>query len=245
MLHGTCNLKHNSVMAFEEERKNMVEKQLKARGISDEKVLSAFLKVPRHKFLAKEVQNDAYSDRALPIEFGQTISQPYIVALMTQALELNSTQKVLEIGAGSGYQTMILSELAGEIFAIERIPELKEQLECRIKELGCSNVTVMEADGSLGFSKEAPFDAILVGAASPEIPDPLIQQLKDKGKLVIPVGHKSHQVLVKHKELTPSVYSRLMCNWYCRQDLSQPQGILPRHPNQHHQEILQQVFRYQ
>ncbi|MFC1647985.1 protein-L-isoaspartate(D-aspartate) O-methyltransferase [Nanoarchaeota archaeon] len=174
----------------------MVEKQLKKRGISDERVLDAMKKVPRHEFVPKEQKSEAYFDNPVPIGQGQTISQPYMVAVMTELLELKGDEKVLEIGTGSGYQAAILAELAGEVISIERISELAAQAKSTLKELGY-DVNVVVGDGTKGYEQEAPYDAIIVTAGAPRIPEALIQQLKDGGRLIIPVGDRSQQDLVR------------------------------------------------
>ncbi len=156
--------------------------------IADEKVLQAMTDVPRHLFVPDALKSQAYKDNALPIASKQTISQPFIVARMTELLELTPQSKVLEIGAGSGYQTAILAKLANKIYAIERVPILVKQAEARFEKLKINNVTLICADGTLGWKLYAPFDAILVAAGSPSIPEPLLNQLKIGGRLVLPVG---------------------------------------------------------
>ncbi|GBC98848.1 Protein-L-isoaspartate O-methyltransferase [bacterium HR17] len=178
-------------------RAAMVEHQLRRRGIRDERVLSAFLKVPRHRFVRPQDRWQAYEDHPLPIGYGQTISQPYIVALMTELLELRGDERVLEIGTGSGYQAAILAELAREVITVERIPELAHRAQQVLAELGYTNVTVVVGDGSLGVPEHAPFDAIVVTAAAPHPPKPLLHQLKDGGRLVIPIGDRHIQELVR------------------------------------------------
>lgn len=156
--------------------------------IRDEKVLRAMSEVPRHQFVPDALKSQAYKDNALPIASKQTISQPFIVARMTELLELNSQSKVLEIGAGSGYQTAILSRLAAQIYAVERVPALVKEARERLQKFNVGNVTLICADGTLGWQAHAPFDAILVAAGSPTIPQPLLNQLKIGGRLVLPVG---------------------------------------------------------
>lgn len=176
-------------------RRRMVNDQIIARGIRDARVLDAFYEVPRHLFVAKDLRNDAYSDHPLPIGQGQTISQPYIVALMTSQLDLKGTEKVLEIGTGSGYQAAILAILAGEVHTIERIETLAFMARKNLDENNIRNVFIHVGDGSLGWPDTAPYDAILVTAASPEVPPALLDQLKVGGKLVIPVGARWRQML--------------------------------------------------
>jgi len=169
-------------------REKMVETQIKARGVKDPRVLSALLKVERHLFVLEEHLNSAYSDQPLPIGEGQTISQPYIVALMTELLELKGEEKVLEIGTGSGYQAAILGELAKEVYTIEIIESLASMAKKRLSEFGYRNIKVKAGDGYLGWPEAAPFDAIIITAAPDHIPKPLIEQLKEGGRMVIPVG---------------------------------------------------------
>jgi protein-L-isoaspartate(D-aspartate) O-methyltransferase len=178
-------------------RAEMVEHQLRRRGIRDERVLAAFLKVPRHKFVRPQDLWIAYDDYPLPIGYGQTISQPYIVALMTELLALKGDERVLEVGTGSGYQAAILAELAKEVITIERIPELARRAQRVLTDLGYRNVTVLVGDGSLGAPDFAPFDAIIVTAAAPHPPKALLEQLKDGGRLVIPIGDRTLQELIR------------------------------------------------
>lgn len=175
-------------------REKMVETQIKARGIKDERVLSSMLKVERHLFVPKEYQDLAYSDQPLPIGDGQTISQPYIVALMTELLELKGDERVLEIGTGSGYQAAILGELAKEVYTIEIIEGLASSARKRLIELGYKNIQVKTGDGYRGWPEVAPFDAIIVTAAPDHIPKPLLEQLKEGGRMVIPVGGYSQEL---------------------------------------------------
>jgi len=169
-------------------REEMVATQIESRGIKDEKVIEAMRRVPRHKFVPPGLESSAYEDRPLPIGCGQTISQPYIVALMTQLLELCGEDKVLEVGTGSGYQAAILSEIASEVYTIEIFEELGVSATERLKNLGYYKVKVKVADGYYGWPEEAPFNAIIVTCAADHIPPPLIAQLKDGGKMCIPVG---------------------------------------------------------
>jgi protein-L-isoaspartate(D-aspartate) O-methyltransferase len=169
-------------------REEMVKEQIEERGIIHQSTLDAMKKVPRHKFVPPNLVDRAYNDGPLPIGYGQTISQPYIVAYMTAAIDPQSNQKVLEIGTGSGYQAAVLSEIVDSVFTIEIVTELHNSSEKRLKELGYKNVLCRNADGYYGWKKFAPFDAIVVTAASEYIPPPLIEQLKDGGKMIIPVG---------------------------------------------------------
>lgn len=184
-------------MTFDEQRAKMVDTQLKSRGLDDERLLAAFGKVPRHLFIPEEFREEAYADHPLPIGAGQTISQPYIVALMVDCLGLRGHERVLEIGSGSGYQTAILAELALEVFSIERVPELLKAVQVRLSTLGYLNVHLAAGNGSLGWPEHAPFDAIIVSAAAPRIPLPLVTQLAEGGRMAIPIGTPQSQMLVQ------------------------------------------------
>jgi protein-L-isoaspartate(D-aspartate) O-methyltransferase len=176
-----------------QQRARMVEEQLRARGIGDARVLAAFGKVPREEFIAGEDVGDAYGDHPVPIGAGQTVSQPYIVAIMVEALELRPGERVLEVGTGTGYQAAILGEVAAEVWTIERLAELAERARQILRRLGYDNVHVVQGDGSLGLPEHAPFDKILVAAAAPRVPESLTAQLADGGRLVIPVGDRAEQ----------------------------------------------------
>ena len=181
---------------YAEKRQAMVEKDLKGRGIKDNKVLDVMGKIPRHLFVKESLRKQAYADHPLPIEEGQTISQPYVVALMTEALKLKSQDRVLEIGTGSGYQAAVLAELAKEVFSLEIRKSLSETADRRLKELGYNNVQVKYGDGYFGWEEYAPFDAIIITASANHIPPPLIKQLKEGGKLILPLGSTLfHQTL--------------------------------------------------
>jgi protein-L-isoaspartate(D-aspartate) O-methyltransferase len=182
---------------YSKARLKMVEDQIIARGIQDPRVIAAMKKVPRHLFVEEALQGQAYSDHPLPIGEKQTISQPYMVALMTETLLLTGRDKVLEIGAGSGYQTCILAEIALKVFSIERIRSLAIQVRKLVYELGYLNVEIKFSDGTLGWMEESPFDAIMVTAGSPGIPQPLVDQLAVGGRLVIPVGDPTDQELIR------------------------------------------------
>jgi protein-L-isoaspartate(D-aspartate) O-methyltransferase len=173
----------------------MVEKQLRPRGIDDARVLRAMAKVPREKFVAKELEASAYEDRPLPIGFGQTISQPYMVAFMTQALKPKPSDRVLEIGTGSGYQAAVLGELVAEVYSIEIVRPLAQRAATVLNALGYKNVLVKGGDGYKGWPEHAPFDAIIVTAAPDHVPQPLVEQLKEGGRMVIPVGKTFAQQL--------------------------------------------------
>jgi protein-L-isoaspartate(D-aspartate) O-methyltransferase len=174
--------------SWERQRKRMVEEQLVARGIKNARVLAALGKVPRHEFVPERYQAEAYEDRPLPVGQGQTISQPYIVAYMTEVIDPRPGQKVLEVGTGSGYQAAVLAELVGEVYTIELLPELAATARKRLERLGYRNVHVKAGDGYLGWPDKAPFDAVVVTCGAREVPEPLFKQLKPGGKMVIPVG---------------------------------------------------------
>ncbi len=181
--------------AYSRERKRMVDQQMVSRGIRDERVLEAMLAIPRHEFVPQEQVRRAYIDAPLPIGNHQTISQPYIVALMTEFLNLKGDETVLEIGTGSGYQAAILGYLAKKVYSIERIPELAERSRSLLYSLQLENIEVVAGDGSFGLPEHAPYQAIIVTAAAPAVPKPLEDQLSDGGRLVAPVGGRMGQVL--------------------------------------------------
>ncbi|HLY99990.1 MAG TPA: protein-L-isoaspartate(D-aspartate) O-methyltransferase [Candidatus Angelobacter sp.] len=185
----------NPEAAWTAQRQSMIEHQLRERGISDARVLEAMAKVPRHAFVGAQDQADAYADRPIGIGEQQTTSQPYIIAAMLQAAEIRPQDRVLEVGAGSGYQTALLAELAREVFAVERYASLADSARRILERLGYQNVTVVAGDGSLGLMQHTPFDAIIVAAAAPHIPPALMDQLAMGGRLVIPVGGPQQQVL--------------------------------------------------
>jgi len=192
-----------------QQRRQLIERQLKGRGISDPAVLAAFAAVRREAFLPPEMAEFAYLDTALPIEKGQTISQPYIVALMTQALELKPSDRVLEVGTGSGYAAAVLGKIAREVYTIERHAQLAEQAARRLKCEGFDNVWVQHGDGTLGWAEHAPYDAIVVAAGGPEVPQPLLDQLAVDGRLVIPLGEeKTLQTLIRVTRVSESEYQR-------------------------------------
>jgi len=173
---------------YAQQRQRMVETQIRARGVSDEAVLAAMETVPRHEFVPAKYLEQAYADHPLPIGYGQTISQPFIVAWMTELLELERGDKVLEIGAGSAYQAAVLAELTDQVYTMEIVEELEKSAEERLERLGYAQVKVKHADGYFGWAEHAPYDAIIVTCAAAHLPQPLIQQLKDGGRLVLPVG---------------------------------------------------------
>ncbi len=198
-------------MNYEALRKRMVEEQLIARGIKDQRVLDVFYKIERHKFIPADLRASAYADFPILIGEGQTISQPYIVALMTECLSLTGQEKVLEIGTGSGYQTAILAELAREVYSIERFPALVKKAEGLLNELGYANIKIRCADGTMGWPEAAPFDRIIITAASPRIPLPLTEQLKENGKMLLPLGETFSQVLTQVEKKDNKLQSIQIC----------------------------------
>jgi protein-L-isoaspartate(D-aspartate) O-methyltransferase len=184
----TCNAGNNG--NYSVLRKEMVKEQIAARGITDQRVLRTMEKVPRHLFVPSESKSEAYCDYPLPIGEGQTISQPYIVAIMTELAHLEGQERVLEIGTGSGYQAAVLSLLSKEVYTIEIVETLAKSVDKRLKDLGYSNVHVRFGDGYLGWTEHAPFDVILITCAPPTLPDSLIRQLKDGGRMVVPLGEE-------------------------------------------------------
>jgi protein-L-isoaspartate(D-aspartate) O-methyltransferase len=181
-----------------EARARMVERQLAARGVRDERVLRAFAELAREEFVPLDLAESAYDDRALPLGHGQTISQPYVVALMLEALKLAPGDRALEVGTGSGYAAALLARLCAEVYTLERVPELAEAARARLARLGCANVQVRTGDGTLGWPEAAPFDAILVSAGGPRVPAPLFAQLRPGGRLVMPLGpERGEQELIR------------------------------------------------
>lgn len=176
---------------YESARSKMVETQIEKRGIRDKSVLAAMRKVPRHLFIPGEYQDEAYNDYPLPIGYGQTISQPYIVAYMTEVVKPEKKKKALEIGTGSGYQAAVLAEVVSQVYTIELVPELAKESADRLKDMGYGNIICKSGDGYQGWKEYAPFDIIIVTAAAESVPQPLIDQLADNGRLVIPVGEPS------------------------------------------------------
>lgn len=195
MMYNDASRRAHDRDAYEVARRRMVAEQILPGGVSDERVLAAMGKVKRHLFVSPGMEDQAYLDRPLPIGLGQTISQPLIVALMTQALALTGRERVLEIGTGSGYQAAILAELAAEVFTVERIKDLSIRARTALYRLRYSNVKLRIGDGTLGWPEEAPFDGIVVTAGAPVVPQALVGQLSDGGKLVIPVGGEDIQYL--------------------------------------------------
>jgi protein-L-isoaspartate(D-aspartate) O-methyltransferase len=185
----------NGTQPFAAERFSMVESQLRQRGIRDERLLAAMSTVPRHEFVSQQNWNEAYADHPVPIAEKQTTSQPYMIAAMIQAAEIKLEDRVLEIGAGSGYQTALLAELASQVFAVERYASLAETAQKTLERLGYRNARIVTGDGSLGLPDAAPFDAIIVSAAAPRIPQALVDQLAVGGRLLIPIGDADQQLL--------------------------------------------------
>lgn len=185
------------VISHTQARVSMVQEQLVSRGIKDSRVLAAMAKVPRHLFVDKELWDRAYDDCPLPIGKCQTISQPYMVALMVEALGLKEEEKVLEVGTGTGYEAAVLAELCVQVFSVERLEDLAVRARVILASLGCRNVSVLVGDGTLGWQEYAPYDAVLISAASPCIPRPLLEQLRPGGCLVLPMGEKDLQTLVR------------------------------------------------
>jgi len=196
------------------ERRLMIETQIRKRGVSSPRVLEAMASVRRHEFVPLEFRNDAYADKPLPIGEGQTISQPYMVAAMTEALELNGSEHVLEIGTGSGYQAAVLSVLTQQVLTVESHTSLALAAQERLTNLGYANVHVHNGDGSAGFPDAAPYDAILVTAGAPGIPQIIASQLRDGGRLVIPVGDRDNQELVRAKMENGQLKSRVL--FHCK-----------------------------
>ena len=185
----------NDTLAFESERRAMIEEQLRRRGIADKRVLEAMFQVPRHEFVPHAYVNSAYEDRPLPIGESETISQPYIVAVMTQAAHIEPGDKALEVGAGTGYQAAILAYLGAKVYSVERNINLAEATRERLARLGCEGIEVIWGDGSGGYAPAAPYQVILVTAAAPDLPQALLQQLAEGGRMVVPIGDLRHQDL--------------------------------------------------
>lgn len=191
---------------FARARRTMVDKHIKPRGVRDPEVLAAMLAVPRHLFVEEALRDQAYGDYPLPIGEKQTISQPYIVAMMTEALQLASQDRVLEIGTGSGYQAAILAQIVSRVFSIERLPDLARRARKVLDSIGCPNVQIRVGDGTLGWPEEAPFNAIIVTAGAPQIAEAYYQQLAVGGRLVIPVGGSDAQRLYRVTRVAPDQY---------------------------------------
>jgi protein-L-isoaspartate(D-aspartate) O-methyltransferase len=196
-MSGRANSILHESSHFEAQRREMVALQIRDRGVRSEGVLAAMSSVPRHEFVPANQASEAYSDNALQIGEGQTISQPYVVAAMTEALSLTGSERVLEVGGGSGYQAAVLSTLARAVIAMELLPRLADAARLRLARLGFSKVHIEQGDGSIGWPPGAPYDAILVAAAAPEVPPPLLEQLAEGGRLLIPVGSAEEQNLLR------------------------------------------------
>jgi len=181
---------------YKQERSRMVDEQIAGRGVKDERVLAVMRKIPRHEFLPEAIRGMAYNDSALPLGEGQTMSQPYMVALMTELLGLKGAERVLEIGTGSGYQAAVLAELCQKVYTVERIKTIADKARATLDRLGYKSVAIKIYDGTYGWKEMAPYDAIIVTAGSPDIPAPLVEQLKEGGRLVIPVGDRYGQQLI-------------------------------------------------
>jgi protein-L-isoaspartate(D-aspartate) O-methyltransferase len=196
-------------------RQQMVATQLRARGISDQRVLDAFMHVPRHEFVPEPYRDRAYEDHPLPIGDGQTISQPYIVATMLEALELKPTDKVLEVGTGSGYVTALLAELTAQVYSLERHPALAAEAQRVLTTLGCTNIEIVIGDGTAGLPAHAPYDAIIVSAATSEVPPALASQLREGGRLIIPLGPAESQQLqlIRMQNEHPQISLREACRF--------------------------------
>lgn len=220
---------------YKELREFMVNTQLIPRGIKDERVLTVMKKIPRHLFVPEYIQHRAYDDMALSIGEGQTISQPYMVAIMTELLELKGNEKVLEIGTGSGYQAVILAELSKEVYTVERIETLANRAREKFNALGYKNIYIKIGDGTLGWKEMSPFDRIIITAGCPDIPEPLIEQLNDNGIVVAPVGDRFSQQLIKINKTsgkllrqyhTPCVFVPLIGKYGWHEENENPQYLL-------------------
>lgn len=208
---ATSTRSGSDVTVFAEQRRRMVERQLRGRGIHSPQVLDAMLTIPRHEFVPPTCREEAYEDKALPVADGQSISQPLMVALMIEALALSGAERVLEIGTGTGYQTAVLSRVAAEVYSIECLDELAGAARERLARLVCRNVHMRLGDGGSGWPEAAPFDAILVAAAAPAPPPPLLRQLAPGGRMVIPVGSRARQELVLIRKRSPQMEHRMLC----------------------------------
>jgi protein-L-isoaspartate(D-aspartate) O-methyltransferase len=185
------------VINYDKERGRMVDEQIAGRGVADPRILAAMRKVPRHEFLPEAIRGMAYQDSALPLGEAQTMSQPYMVALMSQLLELKGMERVLEIGTGSGYQAAVLAELCEKVYTVERVKMLADRARSALDRLGYRSVAIKVYDGTYGWKEMAPFDAIMVTAGAPDVPAPLVDQLKEGGRMIIPVGERFGQTLLK------------------------------------------------
>ena len=205
-------MSHLTSIDFDKLRAAMVTEQLIPRNISDRKVLEAFRKVPRHEFVPEDLRQGAYNDYPLPIGENQTISQPYMVALMTECLKLKGAEKILEVGTGSGYQAAILGQIAGEVYSIERFNDLADKASKALRDLGYENIYIKVGDGTLGWSEFAPYEGIVVTAGAPNVPESLVKQLKDGGRLIIPVDRGGFgQTLTLVERLGPTTRTSDIC----------------------------------
>ncbi len=205
-----CAAEPSDAEAPARQRERMVAQQIESRGVKDSRTLAAMRKVPRHLFVAPASAAEAYDDHPLPIGHGQTISQPYIVAFMTEALRLRGGETVLEVGTGSGYQAAVLAEIAARVYTIEIVEALATEASERLARLGYATVTVRAGDGYLGWPEIAPFDAIMVTAAAPKVPEPLKQQLKDGGRLILPIGEEFQELVVLTRRGSDFVEERVL-----------------------------------
>lgn len=196
--------------SFDKQRERMVETQIRARGVKDKKILQVMRRVPRHLFIPSDMAPYAYADEPLPVGEGQTISQPYIVAYMTEALALTGRERVLEVGTGSGYQTAVLAELAAEVYTVELISSLAAHARDVLTGLGYKNIHYRHGDGSLGWPEEAPFDRIIVTAAAASMPNTLQQQLRDQGRLVLPLGSEIQELVLVVRRENEFILTRLL-----------------------------------
>lgn len=190
----------------------MVDEQIIGRGINDPQVLGAMYRIERHRFLPDEYREEAYADSPVSIPHGQTISQPYIVALMTQELRLTEAEKVLEIGTGSGYQTALLSEMANEVYTVERFSDLSDKASALLRELGYKNIRFAVGDGTLGWKDAAPFDRMILTAACPRIPFPLEEQLAEGGQIILPLGDQHRQILIRAAKKNGRIVTERICD---------------------------------
>ncbi|MGC1121488.1 MAG: protein-L-isoaspartate(D-aspartate) O-methyltransferase [Candidatus Methanofastidiosia archaeon] len=202
-----------AVDEYTEQRQTMVERQILSRGITDAETVGAMMKVPRHLFVPEDLRGQAYADYPLPIGYGQTISQPYIVALMTSSLQLEGNETVLEVGTGSGYQAAVLAEIVDQVYTIEIVPELAQRAEVTLRELGYSNVSVRNADGYFGWEEHGPYDAVMITAAVDHIPPPLVGQLKEGGRLILPLGNPLYyQTLTLVEKRNGELFTSYICD---------------------------------
>lgn len=218
------------INAIAEMRRRMVDDQLRRRGISDARVLAAMQQVPRHEFIPELLCEEAYGDWALPIGYGQTISQPFTVAYMLQSLELDGSENVLEIGTGSGYGAAVLSRISRIVHTVERIPELGRTAGLRLAKLGYHNVHVHVCNGTVGLPEHAPFDAVVITAGAEKLPPPIVEQLADGGRIVIPIGEPTSQVLYRFTKLDENLEAKRL-GWFAFVPLIGKHGWSPSQAN--------------